>query len=477
MQSAKFKVQSEDTEAEYSALCTLHNEIPAQMKPTLINIVTDHTACGFFRGLLGYLGNRGFEITLVSSPSDVLEQVASGEGVSAHAISMEREISPWRDFVSLWKIYRLLKKEKPAIVNAGTPKAALLGMMAAWLSGVPVRVFQQRGLRLETCKGLKYVILTMAEKITCRCATRIICNSESIRQKMLAWKLAPSEKLTLLCSGSSKGIDCTRYSIHHDTIREALALRDKYAIPPDAPVIGTVGRIVKDKGIAELVQTFKKISAIYPNARLILVGSQEKGNPVEKEVLQWLEQSTHVILTGHRDHVVPYYHLFDVFVFPSYREGFPNVVLEAAAMGIPTVGFHATGVVDAIADGETGTIVPMKDFHAMAKAVLQYLNDPCLRFRHGLNGRRRVVRDFQPPMLWEAYCQEYCELLRQKKISEPELEVKPEPPALITPEEDMKEFAKWYAVRETVLRKADLAKVSRELDVDETEVRELCELC
>ena len=447
------------------------------MKPTLINIVTDSLSTEFLRGIAGDLAGRGFNLLICSSPGRLLDEASESEACRSIAVPMKREISVFKDLRSLWKLFRMMKNIQPAIVNASTPKAALLGMVAAWLSGVPVRVFQQRGLRLETCKGLKYMILRMAEQTTCRCATRIICNSESIRQKMLAWKLAPSEKLTVLCSGSSKGIDCTRYSIHHDTIREALALRDKYAIPPDAPVIGTVGRIVKDKGIAELVETFKKISAIYPNARLILVGSQEKGNPVEKEVLQWLEQSPHVILTGHRDHVVPYYHLFDVFVFPSYREGFPNVVLEAAAMGIPTVGFHATGVVDAIADGETGTIVPMKDFHAMAKAVLQYLNDPCLRFRHCLHGRRRGVRDFQPPMLWEAYCQEYCELLRQKKISEPELEVKPEPPALITPEEDMKEFAKGYAVRETVLRKADLAKVSRELDVDETEVRELCELC
>jgi len=436
----------------------------------ILFIVTAPPTTRFLSGQLAYLKARGFEPVICSAPGDRIRQTAENDRVEFYEIPMQREMQPSHDIVSLWRLFRLVRKIKPTIVNASTPKAGLLGMICAWLCRVPIRVFQQRGLRLETCQGMKFVILRIAEKITCLCAMRILCNSDSIRHKMSEGKFASMEKLTVLGHGSSKGVDCLRYSINPENMLAAATIRDQYAISHGAPVIGYVGRIVKDKGIAELIEVFKIVLHRYPQARLLIVGKEETGDPINRENFEWMKQNPNVILTGRCDNVIPLYNLFDVLVFPSYREGFPNVVLEAAAMGVPTVGFNATGVVDAVADGETGFIVPMKDTVAMADAVLKYLDDPKLRFKHGLNGRKRIIRDFQPPMLWEAYYQEYCELLRRKNIPVPVPEVEPDAEeVLVAPEEDRKEFVKWYAAKEVVLKNADISDVVRVLNVECTE--------
>ena len=445
----------------------------------IINIVTVSMSCVFFRGSLGYLKRRGFEGTLVSSPGEALDQVANDEEVCAHAIPMEREISPLKDLVSLWKIYRLLKKEKPTIVNAGTPKAGLLGMLAARLAGVPIRVFQHRGLRLETMRGIKRTIVSITDKITCACASKIVCNSESLRKRLLELKLTSAGKTTVLNKGSSKGVDPVKYRLTSEYLMVAQKFRRERRIPPDALILGFIGRLVKDKGIDELIQAFQRILTIKPNTYLILVGPDESGDPIDTSGLDWLRSHPRVYLAGHCTNVLPFYNLFDVLAFPSYREGFPNVVMEAAAMGVPTVGFRATGVVDAVVDGETGILVPMKDAEAMADAIKKYLDDPNLRIRHGLNARKRVVRDFQPPMLWEAYYREYCELLKAENLPIPtpnDANISDMAP-LVDPDQDAEEFCKWLAMREILLCGRDPETACRLCGADQNEIHAMMEQC
>ncbi|MDR1385302.1 MAG: glycosyltransferase family 4 protein [Planctomycetaceae bacterium] len=437
----------------------------------LFYLVTAPQTTGFLRGNLAYMKARGFDVIVCSAPGQQIRETAKIDHVEYYEIPMSREISPLQDIVSLWRIFRLMRRLKPTIVNAGTPKAALLGMLTAKFSCVPVRIFQQRGLRVETTKGIKRIILWWTEKITCLCASKIICNSQSILYRMIELKPAPAKKLTTLCLGSSRGVNINDYNINSENLLHSKQLQNSYNFYPNTFILGFIGRIVKDKGITELIEAFKKILKAFPDSRLVIVGEEEVGDSIDKNDMDWLKQSPNVILTGHCKNVIPIYNIFDVLVFPSYREGFPNVVMEAAAMGIPTVGFNATGVIDAVVDGETGTIIPMKDSGSLAEAVLKYLNDSELRIRHGINGRKRVVRYFQPPMLWEAYYQEYCELLKQKKIPIPKPDKQPEPLPLLDPEEDEKEFRKWYAVREIALKKQNKEKICRmlNLNIDEIE--------
>ena len=445
----------------------------------ILHIVTAEKSVMFLHGLTLFLQQQNWTQYICSNPGITEEVKANLKHCCILSVPMVREIAPLRDIVSLWKLFWLIRKIKPTIVNASTPKAGLLGMLAAWFARVPVRVFQQRGLRFETTQGINRKILEWTEKITCYCAHKVICNSDSLCQKMITLKLTKQEKAIVLCHGSSKGIDVNKFSINCDTIRQALEFREKYGIPKNSFVIGFIARIVKDKGIVELVEVFKKILCRYPDARLLVIGPEESGDVIDDDCRQWLKHSPNVIIMGRiaSTAIISSYNLFDVFVFPSHREGFPNVVLEAAAMGVPTIGFNVTGVVDSIVDDETGTVVSMKDVDAMAKAVMNYLDDMELRVKHGLNARRRVVRDFQPSMLWEAYYREYCQLLRGQGVLALIPDADFETPELLNPDEDSKEFVKWYAVREIVLKNNEIVNVSQKMGVDEDEIRELLEQC
>jgi len=437
----------------------------------ILHIVTAGESVILFHGLTKILKQQNWS-QYICSNSGVTEDV---KGHLKHcclvSVPMLREIAPLRDIVSLWKLFWLIRKIKPTIVNAGTPKAGLLGMLASWLARVPVRVFQQRGLRFETTQGIKRRTLEWTERITCFCAHKVICNSDSLRRKLLDHKLTKQEKTVVLCHGSSKGVDVNRFSINGNTIREALEFREKYDIPKNSFVIGFIARIAKDKGIVELIEVFKKILCRYPDARLIVIGPEESNDVIDDDCRQWLKHTPNVIFMGKIADVTSWYNLFDVFVFPSYREGFPNAVLEAAAMGIPTIGFTATGVVDSIVDGETGMVVPMKNTDAMANAVMNYLDDPELRLKHGINGRKRIMWNFQPSMLWEAYYREYCDLLRHKNIFVSLPVAEPEPLSLIDPKMDEEEFRLWCAVREITVKRRDMDETTRLLNVDIREIQ------
>lgn len=386
----------------------------------LLNIITSSQSVTFFRGNIGYMKKKGFHVGLCSSPGNPLKIVCQSEGARAFEVPMEREISPFKDLISFVRLILLMQRLKPTIVNVSTAKAGLLGMLAAFLTGVPVRVHQQRGLRLETATGVKRLVLLFAESLVCRCATLVLCNSFSLRDETVRLRLSAKEKCRVLCSGSSGGVNSIRFSANSNVLRQTRLLQKQYSISPTDPVIGFVGRLVHDKGIGELREAFERIQKEFPMARLILVGPLETGDPVGKECLNWLEKQPTVILAGHIDDVVPWYPLFHVLAFPSYREGFPNVPLEAAAMQIPVVGFHSTGVVDAIKDGVTGTLVTQGDVDALTKALLSYLRDPELRLKHGRAGRERVVRDFQPQKIWEALYQEYVDQLNARGLPIPE---------------------------------------------------------
>lgn len=367
------------------------------------------SAVHLLKGQLRWMSTAGFEVRVLAASQPDLDRVAEREGVEVCAVPIVREIDPAQDLKALAAVYREIRAWRPDIVNASTPKAGLLGMLAAWAARTPVRVYVQRGLRLETETGAKRVLLASMERLAAACAHRIFGVSRGLIERYEELGLAPSTKLTVLGSGSSNGVRAERFAtVDPNRVRE---LRDEFGLPVDAPVIGFVGRFTRDKGIVELVNAFERICVDLPEARLLLVGDFEEGDPVPSATVEAIRAHPHIVQAGFVPDTAPYFHLMDVLAFPSYREGFPNVPLEAAAAGIPVVGARATGTRDAVMDGETGALVEVGDALGLAQALRGYLTDAELRAAHGRQGQDRVRRDFAPERVWEALFAEYDQLL------------------------------------------------------------------
>ena len=401
-------------------------------RPRLLNVVTSALMVGKLPGQLQYLHERGFDVTVISPGGQGLDQMARVEGVRTVELPIARQIALAQDAVSLWRLSRTMRALRPTITNVGTPKAGLLGGLAAWLNQVPCRVYTLRGLRFETTTGLKRLLLIHADRLACFFAHRVICVSHSLREKAIETGLTRREKTVVFGSGSSNGVDVRRFMPTPDMMRQAGELRRELGIPAPAPILGYVGRLTRDKGIPELVDAFVRLGHRFPDLRLLLVGRFEDEDPLPVETRRQLETNPHVIVAGDRtrqsgrqvgaqrrddwlvEDAAPYYALMDVFVLPSHREGLPNVVLEAQAAGKPVVAARATGVVDAISDGETGLLFPTGDVTALTDAVARLLQDKDLTHQLSGAGQLRVQREFRQEQIWEALHQEYLGLLRTR---------------------------------------------------------------
>lgn len=398
--------------------------------PRLVYITTHgSSAFALMRGQLSLMKERGFDVIVIASPSEELDRAAAREGVRAIGVEMEREINPLGDLRAVWELVALLKELQPDIVNAGTPKAGLLGMLAALIARVPARIYTLRGLRLETTRGLKSVLLNTTERMAAMCSQKVICVSHSLRDAFVQRGLAPLKKCVVLGGGSSNGVHVRRFQLTAEQHQQAAVIREQLQIPNDVPVIGFVGRLTRDKGIVELFQAFEHLRVEIPDLHLLLVGDFEIGDPVPQSTVQHLREHPAVRVTGFVPSTELYYDLMQVLAFPSYREGFPNVPLEAAAAGLPVVGFAATGTIDAVQDGVTGKLVPIGDVVGLTEALRGYLRDDLLRFRHGDAGRQRVARDFRNETIWNALYDLYCEVLPAERRPHLASQTLPMPPA------------------------------------------------
>jgi lipopolysaccharide/colanic/teichoic acid biosynthesis glycosyltransferase len=381
----------------------------------LLHITTIPMSLTFLKGQVGYMRERGFEVQAVSSPGEDLERFGNDEGVPVHAVPMIRQITPFRDFAAFVRIARVVREIRPDIVHAHTPKGGLLGMAAATLTRVPIRIYQMRGLPFVTAKGLRRRLLKLTERISCRMAHIVICNSHSMRQVALDDRLCPPGKIKVLLGGSGNGVDAAvRFNPGRlsPTIRSEV--RQELEIPQDATVIGFVGRIVKEKGIAELEQAWQSLRDEYPATRLLIIGPFETKDPVPAHAVARLQRDPRVLMPGMEWDTPPLYSAMDVVVLPTHREGFPNVPLEAAAMELPVVATRIPGCVDAVSEGVTGLLVSPRDPVALADAIRRYLDDPELRRCHGQAGRDRVLTEFRQEALWEVLHQEYLRLARDR---------------------------------------------------------------
>src|ERR1019366_6541908 len=297
----------------------------------VLHAVTSSVSLVLLRGQLAYLRAAGFHPAVVCSPGPQLEETRETESIPVFTVEMEREISPLKDLVALVRASQLVRRLRPMISNCGTPKAGLLVGLAAWLNRVPCRIYTLRGLRVETARGPKRWLLLLTERIACGCAHRVICVSPSLRQRVVELGVVPPEKTIVLASGSSNGVDPSRFSSTPERLADAAEIRRRLGIDPYCPVIGYVGRLTSDKGIPESIAAFRLIRQSFPDVVLLLVGSYEEGDPVPPETRAAIESDSGVIRVDFTSEIATYYFVMDMLALPTHREGFPNVALEAQA--------------------------------------------------------------------------------------------------------------------------------------------------
>lgn len=386
----------------------------------LVHVTTVPDSLIFLRGQVGYMQGLGYTVSVVTSPGEQLDAFAEHERVASFAVPMPRRVTPLADLKTVGRLWRIFREVKPEIVHAHTPKGGLLGMIGASLAGVPVRVYHMRGLPLVTATGPKRALLVATERVSCALASRVICVSHSLREVALAEGLCAPDDIVVMRAGSGNGVDSDgRFNPARLPAGARGRVRAELGVPDDALVLGFVGRLVKDKGVVELAAAWKALRARHPALHLVLVGPWEEQDPVPADVRAGLEADERVHFVGFTRDTAAMYAAMDLVTLPTYREGFPNVPLEAASMGLPVVATRVPGCVDAVADERTGTLVPAADARALEAALERYVADPALRAARGAAGRARVEEEFRRERIWEDIAKTYAQLLADKGLAPP----------------------------------------------------------
>ncbi|WP_431471801.1 glycosyltransferase family 4 protein [Nonlabens sp. SCSIO 43208] len=381
------------------------------MKPKLVRITTVPISLEkLLEGQLQYM-SKDFNLHIISSNEKYLKKIAQREDVTYTTIGLTRKITPIRDLIALFKMIRVFYKLRPNIVHSHTPKAGTIGMLAAWISRVPNRIHTVAGLPLMESTGVKFKILKIVEKLTYACASKIYPNSMGLKDYILREKLTDARKITIIGNGSSNGINTnyfSRLAIDEEVIND---VRTKWNINKADKVLLFVGRVVKDKGINELLKSFKSISDHHPDLKLVIVGPlEEELNPISSESFEILKNHPRVIHTGFQNDVRPFFAVADLFVFPSYREGFPNVVLQAGAMEVPSIVSNINGCNEIIRNEENGLIVEAKNEDRLRMAILSLIQGEEKLRKLKSNTRQIIVQNYERSFICKELLKEYKSL-------------------------------------------------------------------
>lgn len=381
------------------------------MKPKLVRITTiPESLDKLLEGQLRYM-NQYFEVIAISSPGEKLFEVAKKENVKVFGLEMTRKITPFKDLVAIGKLYKFLLKEKPAIVHTHTPKAGMVGMVAAKLANIPNRLHTVAGLPLMEARGLKRRILNLVEKFTYKIATKIYPNSNGLKEYILQHKFCKEDKIKVIGNGSSNGINIDYFDPKLISEEQKKILKNELNIKNEDFVFIFIGRLVGDKGINELIEAFITIEA-KTEIKLILVGDFEDSlDPLKEKTKKTIQHSSNIILTGFQKDVRPYLTIANCFVFPSYREGFPNVVMQAGAMGIPCIVSDINGCNEIISNYDNGLIVPSKNTEELAKTMELILTNSTIRLNLTINSRENLKKKYDQRLFWENLLSQYKSLL------------------------------------------------------------------
>ena len=361
-----------------------------------------------------------FEVIGVSSPGKELAEVKNDEEVEVIAIDMSRKITPVKDIISLWNTYKFLKREKPQIVHTHTPKAGIVGMLAANLAGVPHRLHTVAGLPLMESAGVKRKILEVVERITYASANKVYPNSKGLYDYILKHNYTNKYKLKVLGNGSSNGIDTSFFSPDQVSEAQKELLKKELNIKNEDFVFVFVGRLVGDKGINELVKAFSMLNKTKNEERqfkLLLVGPLEQElDPLPEDILNEIKNNPDIINAGFQSDVRPYFAISHALAFPSYREGFPNVVMQAGAMGLPSIVSDINGCNEIIIDDENGVIVPVKNVEKLNEAMERMKSDTDYYKRLKMNARPMIESRYEQSEVWNAILSEYKKLIKEKEF-------------------------------------------------------------
>ena len=355
--------------------------------------------------------SKFFDITIVSSDKSELEKLGKKQGVKTFCLPLTRKITPFKDIIAILKLYFFLKREKPKIVHSHTPKAGFVGMTASFFAGVPIRMHTVAGLPLMERKFIKKKVLIFIEKLTYLFASNVYSNSKKLMEYILSKKFCSERKIKTLANGSSNGID-TKYFSDNISLKNKNKLLNTLEILKNDFVFCYVGRVVKDKGINELVSAFNELNLKSRNCKLIIVGKIEnETNPVSKSTMGIIKKNKNILLTGFKNDVRPYLSIGNCFVFPSYREGFPNVLMQAGAMDLPCIATNINGCNEIIQDNINGFLIPPKNINALVKAM-QKIMDKKLIIKLSKNCRLMVKEKYDQKFFWEILLIEYNNLIK-----------------------------------------------------------------
>ena len=357
-----------------------------------------------------------YQVTAISSDEAYLKKIGKREGVATYPLEMTRKITPFRDAWAIVQLTYYFLKNKPAIVHSHTPKAGLVAMTAAFLARVPIRLHTVAGLPLMETQGFKRTILEWVDRMTYAFATHVYPNSKGLEKIMLDNRYCSSKKMKVLAKGSSNGINTDYFSKATLSSASLQQLQVDLHLSPNDFVFVFVGRLVADKGINELVTAFDQLvqsqnSPAQRSCKLVLVGPLEPElDPLDASTIKLIETHPDIISVGYQTDVRPYFALAHALAFPSYREGFPNVVMQAGAMELPVIATDINGCNEIILPGTNGLLIPTKDAKALHNAMQLLVTDVSLYQHLKCNARKSITERYNQQVVWEAILEEYKHL-------------------------------------------------------------------
>lgn len=375
--------------------------------PKILLGVSSSYCASFLKGQVSFLVKQGFDVIIISGPGDAIRTLASTEGARLYELDFSKKISPLADLLLLVQIIRILRKEKPDVVNAGNPKSGFLTMLACWLTRTRKRVFTMHGLLSDTQIGLKRFIISFTERISCRIANRVIVVSPSLRQHAEHRKVLKPGKGVVIEKGSCNGVDTNYFSPVQNEFKEDF--REKMKMK-NGFTIGFVGRISRDKGVDILLNSFIALKKKNPLIQLLIVGPLEEETTGIAEIEKLMAATDDVYITGMLSDVRPAYCFMDVLVLPSLREGLPNVVLEASAMCIPVITSDIPGCRDALINRVTGALFDSGQVDSLVGVLEEMMESETMRLQYGMNGRKFVQDNFQQQKIWTGQWHLYQQL-------------------------------------------------------------------